>query len=120
MAGRVLLRNYKPQSILNAKTIAENAEARRFLPGPAPHAVIVVLPEDVQLAIDLTEKDPHTVLGLDHDTYVTAWVVEGALFDTVSRIRSTPMPPGFHFKVFSEMKEARTWVDRMLAGSRAA
>lgn len=117
MADRVLLRRYKPHSTINAQTMAENAEASRFLPGPAPEAVIVQIPETARFALSFVENDPWAVLGFDRVTHVLAWVAEGELFDVLRDFHIESPPPGIHFKVFAHMEEAERWVKRMLAGA---
>ena len=119
MAGRVLLCRYKPQSTISAQTVAENAEARKFLPGPDPSAEIVVIPENVRITIDLAGKELHRILGFDPVTRVKAWVAEGALFEKVGGLQLPQLPGGSHFKVFADLKEAVAWVNKMLAGSKA-
>ncbi|MFZ1685999.1 MAG: hypothetical protein WAU70_01140 [Flavobacteriales bacterium] len=116
MADRVLLRRYKPHSTINAQTVAENVEARRFLPGPDPEAVIVQIPETARFALSFVENDPWKVLGMDRVTHVQAWVAEGQLFEQLHDYRIGNPPPGIHFKVFPRMEEAERWVKRMLAG----
>ncbi|MBK7754243.1 MAG: hypothetical protein IPI41_17035 [Flavobacteriales bacterium] len=115
MADRVLLRRYKPHSTINAATIAENVEARRFLPGPDPEAVIVVIPENARFALSFVENAPWAVLGLDRVTHVLAWVAEGELFQRLKDLHVTDPPPGIHFQVFPHMQEAVSWVERILA-----
>jgi len=115
MAGRVLLRRYKPHSTINAATIAENVEAGRFLPGPDPEAVIVVIPENARFALSFVENEPWTLLGLDRVTHLLAWVAEGELFQRLKDFHVENPPPGIHFQVFAHMEEAVHWVERMLA-----
>ena len=117
MADRVLLRRYKPHSTINAATIAENVEARRFLPGPDPEAVIVVIPENARFALSFVENAPWAVLGLDRVTHVLAWVAEGELFERLRDFHIDNPPPGIHFKVFAQLEEAKRWVKQMMAGS---
>ena len=120
MADRVLLRRYKPHSIINAHTMAENVEASRFLPGPDPEAVIVQIPETARFAFSFVENDPWQVLGLDRVTHLLAWVAEGELFNLLRDFHIDNTPPGIHFKVFPRMDEAESWVKDMLAGEDRA
>ncbi|MBK7554548.1 MAG: hypothetical protein IPI55_08095 [Flavobacteriales bacterium] len=117
MAPQVLLRRYKPQSTITAATIAENVEASRFLPGPAPEAVIVEIPASARFALSFVENDPWTVLGLDRVTHLLAWVAEGELFERLRDFHIDNPPPGIHFKVFAQLEEAKRWVKQMMAGS---
>lgn len=114
VGDRILLRRYRPDSTINQTSVAENVEAGRFLPGPAPEAVIVVIPESARFALSFVEVDPCKLLGLDRVTHVLAWVAEGALYDQLHDFRLPHQPAGVHFKVFPRMEEARAWVeDRM-------
>lgn len=114
LTDRVLLRRYKPNSTINAASMAENQEAGRFLPGPDPEAVIVAIPESARFALSFVEVNPWTVLGLDRVTHVLAWVAEGALYDQLRDFHLQDPPQGIHFKVFAELDEAKVWVKQML------
>lgn len=114
MADRVLLRRYKPHSTVNSVTISENVEASRFLPGPDPEAVIVVIPENARFAIRFVENEPWVLLGLDRVTHVLAWVAEGELFQRLKDLHIENPPQDIHFQVFPHLPEAEQWVRRML------
>lgn len=114
VGDRILLRRYRPDSTINRTSVAENVEAGRFLPGPVPEAVIVVIPESARFALSFVEVDPCALLGLDRVTHVLAWVAEGALFDQLRDFQVPQLPAGVHFKVFGTMEKAREWVGERL------
>lgn len=93
---------------------------RRRLCGNVPLCVLVLVPSDATLDLN--------VVGMDHyknnryaDGLRAVAIVSGALvLETMARLYAAYFPPMFRFEVFNQEGEARGWLQEQLVQVRQA
>ena len=95
---------------ITVERIREILDARENLCGKGKYTVLVTLPEEVDLDVDVLTQDHYHTRDLEDCTYAVAWDAENTMNERLVELFYTYFPQRFPVKVFRSEEEARGWL----------
>ncbi len=95
---------------ITVERIREILDAREQLCGRGRYTVLVTLPEELDLDLDVLLQDHYDGRDLHHCTYAVAWDAENKMNEKLVELFYSYFPQRFPVKVFRNEQDARGWL----------
>lgn len=107
---------FKPGTVADAAGFQLSMDARRQYCSDAPHAAMVVAPEEADFSPTIIGGDHYQGKGKDIFPLALALVSRDPTLMSILELYYALHPVPFPVKFFALEKEARAWVEEQLAG----
>ncbi len=105
----------KHAAFIDAPGIAEVMTARMHLCGHDKVGILLVIPTDVELDVAAMNMDHYRINASADGLLAVAVAAESLMMETMSRLYIAYFPPVFPVHVFTQVNEARTWLEQRIA-----
>lgn len=100
----------KPRTRLTVSIVQEIMDARETLCKDVPHHVLVSLPDDTEVDMDVMLYDHYEGRSLEECTVAVAWNTRSTLYRTLVDAYFKYFPKQFRAKAFRIEDEAQDWL----------
>jgi hypothetical protein len=107
--------HFKPGVRLTVPRIQEVLDARQRICGSGRYRVLVTLPPDVDLDMDVLSLDHYDRRDMHLCTYAVAWDAGSLMNEKLVEIFYRYFPQQFPVRAFTSAQEAREWLARQHA-----
>lgn len=106
---------FKSQAIVNPDGMKEIHETRWRIFKGAPHVVLSLIPQDLEVDLDPVSVDTHAHRRMNDGLRAAALVATGAIAETVAKLYYAYYPPHFNLPVSPNEQAARDRVAAQVA-----
>lgn len=115
VAPRLVVQRYRPDARFDEGVFVRNRKARWRIVSEAPHALLIILPLELQVHPPSANHDHFRDDSNARIILALAVVAPNPAVNAATKFYFRYYPQAFEARVFEEEEEARTWLQQVLA-----